>query len=357
MDREWVRDFIENISSATIGDMDIPKLVNEKVLHTPNQLFKIRKCSEYAFKNLAEKTLYLGVANEFNDPYDTAFWIDYRKLAAWEKLDELGFSDDQVVTALASDDPIAAVVALASAQEPPRLNVDQWLHEVGILAPNHQAGQLPTLIDQLKSSYKICSLSARVDSVLMWSHYGHNHTGFAMEYDFTRLHRNELPTLTLWPVAYTDKLFDVTPILRAHNLGEDYNALFGIAASLCKAVDWQYEREWRWVVPDGDREVKGSNFPAPLKAVHLGAKISDADALEILKICRAIDIPAFKVTLAPNEYRMVSLPTSLADWCSMGGREQGTMPRRIHLGGCDTECKTIGETNLARATDHGIGIP
>ncbi|MBI3908031.1 MAG: DUF2971 domain-containing protein, partial [Pseudomonas fluorescens] len=108
MDREWVRDFIENISSATIGDMDIPKLVNEKVLHTPNQLFKIRKCGEYAFKNLAEKTLYLGVANEFNDPYDTAFWIDYRKLAAWEKLDELGLSDDQVVAALASDDPIAA---------------------------------------------------------------------------------------------------------------------------------------------------------------------------------------------------------------------------------------------------------
>jgi hypothetical protein len=73
VDREWVRDFIENISSATIGDMDIPKLVNEKVLHTPNQLFKIRKCSEYTFKNLAEKTLYLGDANEFDDPYDTAF--------------------------------------------------------------------------------------------------------------------------------------------------------------------------------------------------------------------------------------------------------------------------------------------
>ena len=46
VDREWVRDFIENISSATIGDMDIPKLVNEKVLHTPNQLLTIRKCSE-----------------------------------------------------------------------------------------------------------------------------------------------------------------------------------------------------------------------------------------------------------------------------------------------------------------------
>lgn len=134
MDRDWVKDLIENFSSATIGDMDIPKLINDKHLNTPNRLFKIRACGEFALKNLAEKTLYLGVANEFNDPYDTAFWVDYRKLAAWEKLDELGFSDDQVATALESEDPIAAVVALASAQEPPIMNVAHW-HERCSLAP------------------------------------------------------------------------------------------------------------------------------------------------------------------------------------------------------------------------------
>lgn len=39
-------------------------------------------------------------------------------IAVWEKLDELGFSDDQVATALESEDPISAVVALASAQSP-----------------------------------------------------------------------------------------------------------------------------------------------------------------------------------------------------------------------------------------------
>ena len=129
MDRDWVRDLIENFSSATIGDMDIPKLINDKYLHTPNRLFKIKTCSKLALKNLAEKTLYLSVANGFNDPYDTAFWVDYRKLAAWEKLDELGFSEDQIATTLKSEDPIAAAIALASAQEPPTLNVKHWLHE------------------------------------------------------------------------------------------------------------------------------------------------------------------------------------------------------------------------------------
>lgn len=150
----------------------------------------------------------------------------------------------------------------------------------------------------------------------MWSHYGYNHTGFAMEYDFTGLHRNQLPTLTLWPVAYTNQLFDVTHILRAQRREKNYNELYGIAASLCKAVDWQYEREWRLVVPDDDSEVKGFNVAAPLKAVHLGARISDSHALEILRICGEIDIPVYKVTLAPNEYRMISEPTNLDDWCS-----------------------------------------
>lgn len=307
MDRDWVRELIENFSSATIGDMNIPKLINERQLHTPSRLFKIRTCTDFALKNLAEKTLYLSVANEFNDPYDTAFWADYRKIAAWEKLDELGFSKDQVVKVLESKDPISAVMALASAQEPPIPNVDQWLHEVEVLAPNFQTGQLPWLIDQFKSSYKICSLSERVDSVLMWSHYGYNHTGFAMEYDFTGLHRNHLSTLTLWPVAYTNQLFDVTHILKTQRRDKDFNALYGIVASLCKAIDWQYEREWRWVVPDGS-EVKGFDVDAPLKAVHLGARISDPDALRIMKICSEIDIPVYKVRLSPHEYRMISEP-------------------------------------------------
>ncbi|OCW25094.1 hypothetical protein [Pseudomonas aylmerensis] len=70
----------------------------------------------------------------------------------------------------------------------------------------------------------------------------------------------------------------------AHRQGKDFNELFGIAASLCKAVDWKYKREWRWVIPDGDREIKVFSRSAPLKAVHLGAKISDAYALDILNI-------------------------------------------------------------------------
>ncbi|MBS6084181.1 MULTISPECIES: hypothetical protein [Pseudomonas] len=86
-----------------------------------------------------------------------------------------------------------------------------------------------------------------------------------------------------------------------------------------KAVDWKYERELRWVIPDGDREIKVFSRSAPLKTVHLGAKISDAYALDILNIGSEIDIPIYKITLAPNEFRMISVPNSLDDYCSING--------------------------------------
>jgi hypothetical protein len=97
-------------------------------------------------------------------------------------------------------------------------------------------------------------------------------------------------------------LISTSRILRAQRRDKNYNALYAIAASLCKAIDWQYEREWRLAVPDDDRKVKGFNVAAPLKAVHLGARISDPHALEILNICSEIDIPVYKVTLAPHEF-------------------------------------------------------
>ncbi|MGV8920863.1 MAG: DUF2971 domain-containing protein [Pseudomonas sp.] len=317
MDRGWVKQLIENISVATVGELDVPALINDKILHTPKQLFKIRACGDFALQNLEAKTLFLGTADAFNDPYDTAFWADSKRIAAADKLAEMGVDGEHVAHVLRSSDPIASVIELASSQAPNALDVDGWLHEISVLSENFQMGQLPWLIQELQSSYKICSLSERIDSVLMWSHYGFNHTGFAMEYDFTRDHRNDASTLCLWPVAYTSRLFDITEILIAKRQRKEFNALYGIAASLCKAVDWQYEREWRLVIPEGN-ERRSLNLAVPLKAVHLGARISVENRASILSICERINVPVYQVKLAPHEYKMISEPV---------GRESDTLHR------------------------------
>lgn len=51
-------------------------------------------------------------------------------------------------------------------------------------------------------------------------------------------------------------------------------------------------------------------------SLDLWARISDHDALLIMKICSKIDIPVYKVRFARHEYRMISEPFNLDDWCT-----------------------------------------
>lgn len=307
MQREWVRNLIEKFSASTMSAVKVTDFLNDKQLHIPSKLFKIRTCSKFALENLASKTLHLSVAEDFNDPYDTAFWVDFNRLMAEEAVSSFGFSEDEIATALSVPDPMQGAYELTMEHLERNLEMGEFILSHRPIADKYQNEILPKLIHDLKTSYKICSLSERIDSMLMWSHYGYNHTGFAMEYDYTRLHRNHPSTLSLWPVAYTDKLIDITDIVRVQRHRGDFNNLFGVPASLCKAMDWQYEHEWRLVWPDGQEE-RGMSMPAPLKAVHLGARIAPEDEEKIIGICSTLDIPVFKMTLAPHEYRMISEP-------------------------------------------------
>ena len=91
----------------------------------------------------------------------------------------------------------------------------------------------------------------------------------------------------------------------AMNDKDDVNHAFTMAASLCKARDWTYEQEWRIVYPD-DRTRRCMALPAPLKAVHLGARISADNASRIRDICAASGIPVHTMALSRQEYRMES---------------------------------------------------
>ncbi|WP_082765940.1 DUF2971 domain-containing protein [Azotobacter vinelandii] len=314
MDREWVKQLIEKFSVPTINELDVPALLDIKRTNIPSQLFKIKACNEHAFDNLAKKTLYLSIANDFNDPYDTAFWGSYTPIIAEEIATSLGLSNDEREKALGESEQLRAIYESAIRKGIIKLDTDieSYINFAIEKNRNFQSEQLAWLVNQLKNSYKICSLSERLDSVVMWSHYGLNHTGFAMEYNFTNLHRNHISILSLWPVAYTDSLFDITQIFLAQRKSSvGFNNLFGVPASLCKAKDWQYEREWRLVVPDG-QETNGLSLSAPLKAVHLGARISKSNEEKVRNICRSINIPVFKMRLATHEYRMLSESTAVS---------------------------------------------
>ncbi|RVT93390.1 DUF2971 domain-containing protein [Sphingomonas crocodyli] len=75
-------------------------------------------------------------------------------------------------------------------------------------------------------------LSARVDSVLMWSHYAKNHTGFAVRFDYSDTFIGEAQR-----VRYVHKRPLIDPGSR------DERNMYVVLLS--KARDWKYEQEWR----------------------------------------------------------------------------------------------------------------
>lgn len=164
------------------------------------------------------------------------------------------------------------------------------------------------LCDAIRKKHRICALSERVDSILMWGHYAKSHTGFAIEYDFTPSENVRDVSRYLWPVIYSDKLYDVSYIF--DNLKSDdhgFNNFFDVVASLHKGIDWAYEHEWRLIIPDGDVNRPGSYKVPKATAIHLGAKIDEADRLKLIKEAEMKGIKVYQMQLAQHEFRLESV--------------------------------------------------
>lgn len=142
-------------------------------------------------------------------------------------------------------------------------------------------------------------LTENVRSVLMWSHYANNHYGIAIRFSFTDQIEGGL--IPLFKVRYREE----RAMLRAFFGGEDQAE--SIMNALCtKAKFWDYEREWRFIEPEGAGKIIHFE-PKVVTGVVLGAKTLDADAYWVAEQCAARGIPLMKVvpddrTFALNFY-------------------------------------------------------
>lgn len=91
----------------------------------------------------------------------------------------------------------------------------------------------------------------------MWSHYADNHKGMVIEYNFNSLDlKNQKEILNgLHPVYYTNKIVNLDNYRTVQNV-MSVHAL----AAINKSVEWEYENEWRIVVPKKTDEI-GFNLP------------------------------------------------------------------------------------------------
>ncbi|MBS7421477.1 DUF2971 domain-containing protein [Pseudomonas syringae] len=277
---EWQLKLKDSLTAFTTSREKIEGVMDIKTPHIPKRLFKCRGVTKHAMNNLIEKTLFCASPDTFNDPYECALQanlspdIDFEDLFAQAEveLDSLQFEELQSVV---------------------KTHFEKMSNEVSA-----------SFRTQMMGIYKICSLSERIDSILMWSHYADDHKGFAMEYDFHELPRRERLVRSLWPVLYDSEMLDVSHLINSDARPDDFNNLFGIAAAIQKTEDWQYEKEWRLITHD----TAPLNVPAPLKAIYIGARAARKDKDALIAAANFAGVPVFQMRLAERRFAMTYDP-------------------------------------------------
>ncbi|SDH49907.1 DUF2971 domain-containing protein [Pseudomonas panipatensis] len=317
MPKDWVEELMQLMCASNLPQENIRTAQQLKRRNFPESLYKFREVNDYSLSNLRDSTLHLTFASNFNDPYDSAVNFDphFGKSHIELLLEHTeGIYEEDRQSILCASDPILELVKHDYSQIDAATQIgDEELAKVATVIKDSHANFIAKTITemnrQIQNSYKICSLTERLDSLPLWAHYAKDHTGFAMRYDFRGLPPENMVGLLLWPVIYSG-VFNASNLLRGANSGKAFNNLFGVIAALHKSPDWDYEEEWRLVLPDSKDEPPRNLF-APLKAVYLGSKISESNETLVIREAHAAGIPVFKMRLIPHEFRMEAVPHPL----------------------------------------------
>lgn len=277
---EWQLKLKNSLISFTTSLEKIEEMMAIKTPCIPTRLFKCRGFTKYAMNNLIEKNLFCASPDTFNDPYECALQANF-------------------YSSIEFDDLFAqAAVELDSLQFEALKSVVESRYEK---MSNEVSASFRT---KMMGIYKICSLSERIDSILMWSHYAEDHKGFAMEYDFHGLPRKDMLVQSLWPVLYDPEMLDISHLIAREDRPDNFNNLFGIAAAIQKTQDWQYEKEWRLII----HSPAPLNVPAPLKAVYIGARAAHKDRDALIAAANFAGVPVFQMRLAERSFAMTYDP-------------------------------------------------
>ena len=219
----------------------------------PRSLYRFCSLSAYTLGSLMNRTLWLAKPDTFNDPFDCAITLDRTRFkesifhavaVALERSKESGMSRQSLEGVFQGD---------KEAFEKLRSNLLSLTREMGI-----------------------CCFSARSTHVLMWSHYADHHKGFCVEYDSG-------PGTDLRELAHQVRYSNTLPSLSLENFAPSRREDALDTMWLTKAAYWKYEKEWRVMMPKGNRNY---NAPSRVRSVTFGVRMSESDRVLVQQSLR-----------------------------------------------------------------------
>lgn len=313
---EWIEEFIDMLFPIDSKRLRIEEAYRLKEKYLPKSIFKYRAVNEYSLKNLEDDTIWLSSPFAFNDPYDCSHTIDSRELMISKFANNIEniitdsnlehyFTTEQIENIKASQNPMADFMDHMLDEFP-----EEHRGEIKIALLKAIDNEYERMIryssENSKDLYKICSFSERSDSLLMWAHYADYHKGFCINYDLSVFKYGDYITRFLYPVIYSDQIFDITESIKKINT-DSFNNIRMTLSSLVKARDWEYEKEWRIIFAHGILSNEQSYKICKPKCIYLGAKISDSNKSVLLEICQRKRIDAYIMKLDARIFKMIPI--------------------------------------------------
>jgi hypothetical protein len=225
----------------------------------PQRVYKYEPFSVLSLQNLKQQAIYFGSPMRFNDPYDCA--LSPRVKEPNDDEIEKIRSSFRSKPDLDSKYRETLVTSSTTALRDMMLRIGQKL--------------LDTEISKFLSDRGVSCFSEINNSLLMWSHYSGHFKGFCLEF------RTDLDLFQkLRKVRYTDQMpeVDIVPML----CDDDFEQVLDLYCT--KALDWQYEQEWRVIHSQG-----GTSYTYPtdaLTGIYMGPEM-DFSAFEIIALILA----------------------------------------------------------------------
>ncbi len=252
----------------------------------PIELFKYRGFDKYTILNLLNQTVWLPKVEQLNDPFDGQFrltdtppnienFIEYcNRFPEW-----FGQREGAVT-----------------------INKENIRNEM-FLADGTPSGELREYAQNFKEFFEskckdtgVLSLSSTAENTTMWSHYGDEHTGICIGYDpsrlFNKAYGNGLPWLKEVKYLGESHISRNSYLLFAESgFGSSPTATkeFFKRMLSVKAIDWAYEKEWRFILPECGGRIYSINKSA-ITSITFGLRTTADSKHALVNLVRNLAI-------------------------------------------------------------------
>ncbi|MDT3367539.1 MAG: DUF2971 domain-containing protein [Bacteroidota bacterium] len=315
----------------------IEKLVG---LNIPSKLYKYRGANKYAVNNLRNDEIVCSKPIDFNDPFDSLLYFDINGieqviednsrnhagiLYQW-KLLKKRVSDSNIP--LESLDDKTRKIVLSSEDD-----IKNYFHSVEFQQNLQELKKdcrdaLSSMVTSLQQHAYIGCFSEINDCPLMWGHYADSHKGFCLEYDLSNnpFYRENFNSNAdchkhLYPVLYSRERYcaEEFALQQANRImGGNLplsDILFWFKAYTNKAINWEYEKEWRIIIiPQNIEDTTKERYFLPLKptAIYYGLRFEEQPEdirLTIRELAKSKGLRQYKMELKEDDRSYLITPT------------------------------------------------